>query len=245
VFDAVQELLASNSIRRGASQTASEALLMGKLYDDRGNRMTPSYSTKNGVRYRFYVSSALLRGRQSEVGSVGRIPAQEIEDRVLAALPSRMPSGPAQQADRHAALQLADRIIVSRSEVLIKMASPDDLPAPRDIILPWQGRTPGSSSLIDNDDTDKTKPDESLIQSLVRAHHWLLALQDGAHDTVEDLAAAQNIHPKFVRQELRLAFLSPSLVSAILEGTQPAALKIETGWKKLPLNWKSQQQLLG
>lgn len=249
VFDAVQELLASNSIRRGASQAASGALLMGKIYDDRGNRMTPSYSTKKGIRYRFYVSSALLRGRQSEVGSLGRIPAQEIEDCVLAAVPSRTPTSTKQQVDSRATLQLVDRIIVSRSEVQIKMASPDDLPAAshasRDITLPWQSPTPGSSSLIENDDTDKRKPDESLIQSVVRARHWLLALQDGAYDTVEDLAAAQDIHPKVVRQELRLAFLSPSLVSAILSGTQPTGIKREQAWKTLPLAWTDQQPLLG
>jgi len=61
-FDSVQQLLASKSADRKAHRTASEALLIGKLYDDRGNRMSPSFSTKNGVRYRFYVSSALLRG---------------------------------------------------------------------------------------------------------------------------------------------------------------------------------------
>jgi hypothetical protein len=36
---------------RKAHRTASAALLLGKLYDDRGNRMSPSFSTKNGVRY--------------------------------------------------------------------------------------------------------------------------------------------------------------------------------------------------
>jgi ABC-type branched-subunit amino acid transport system ATPase component len=40
----------SKSTVRYAHRTASEALLMGKLYDDRGNRMSPSFSTKNGVR---------------------------------------------------------------------------------------------------------------------------------------------------------------------------------------------------
>ena len=40
--------------------------------------MTPSFSTKNGVRYRFYVSTA-LRGRKHNAGSVTRISASEIE----------------------------------------------------------------------------------------------------------------------------------------------------------------------
>ena len=55
---------------------------MGKLFDDRGNVMSPSYSTKKGVRYRFYVSSALLRGRKAEAGSVGRVSAVAIEDEI-------------------------------------------------------------------------------------------------------------------------------------------------------------------
>jgi hypothetical protein len=85
-LDQIQQLLASKSARRKARRTASDAMLMGKLYDDRGNRMSPSFSTKNGVRYRFYVSAALLRGRKTEVGSVGRVAAEEIEGSVFAAL---------------------------------------------------------------------------------------------------------------------------------------------------------------
>ena len=41
--------------------------------------MTPTYATKNGVRYRYYVSSALFHGQQSEAGKLKRIPAAEIE----------------------------------------------------------------------------------------------------------------------------------------------------------------------
>jgi site-specific DNA recombinase len=242
-FEAVQELLASKATGRKISQTASKALLMGKLYDDRGNRMTPSFSTKNGVRYRFYVSSALLRGRKSEVGSQGRVPAQEIEDCVLAALQSQTQTDPARQPDRRSSLDLIDRVIFSRSEVRIKLAHADDGPATDrarpDITLPWTGQMSGSLSLIENDGNDGGAADESLIQALARARHWLITLQDGTYDSVEDLAAARNIHPKVVRQELRLAFLSPSLVSAILQGTQHAGIKREQTWKTLPLNWKS------
>jgi site-specific DNA recombinase len=50
---------------------------VGKLYDDKGNRMSPSFSSKNGVHYRFYVSSALLRGRKEAAASVGRVAAAD------------------------------------------------------------------------------------------------------------------------------------------------------------------------
>jgi len=40
----------------------SDSILMGLIFDDRGNRMTPTYAVKKGARYRYYVSSALRGG---------------------------------------------------------------------------------------------------------------------------------------------------------------------------------------
>jgi hypothetical protein len=44
--------------------------------------------------------------------------------------------------------------------------------------------------------------------------------------SIEALAEANRLHPKVVRQALRLAFLSPGVTSAILEGRQPARLSL-------------------
>src|ERR671913_691909 len=65
--------------RRGKrrSRTSSDALLLGRIFDDRGHRMTPSYAAKNGARYRYYVSCVLAQGRKHEAGSVPRVPAPE------------------------------------------------------------------------------------------------------------------------------------------------------------------------
>src|SRR5206468_3918796 len=71
--------------RRNVKFSDSGAMLQGKLFDDKGNRMGPSFSSKNGVRYRFYVSTA-LRGRKEKAGSVTRIPAPEIEGLIQIAL---------------------------------------------------------------------------------------------------------------------------------------------------------------
>src|SRR6266480_4313404 len=76
-FERVQDLLKSNSNGRRGKSSKSGALLQGKLYDDKGNLMGPSFSSKKGVRYRFYVNTA-LRGRK-EAGSVRRVSASEIE----------------------------------------------------------------------------------------------------------------------------------------------------------------------
>src|ERR1700735_3730322 len=92
-FERVQVILKTNANGSKAKHFESGALLQGKLYDDKGNLMGPSFSSKNGVRYRFYVSSALLRGRKAAAGSVSRIPAAEIESAVLAALQQKQRRG--------------------------------------------------------------------------------------------------------------------------------------------------------
>jgi hypothetical protein len=41
--------------------------------------MSPSHANKKGVRYRYYVSQALLQNRKSEAGSVPRVAATDVE----------------------------------------------------------------------------------------------------------------------------------------------------------------------
>lgn len=52
-FNEVQELLAASANNRKVKRSESGALLIGKLFDDRGNAMSPSFTSKNGTRYRF------------------------------------------------------------------------------------------------------------------------------------------------------------------------------------------------
>ena len=39
----------------------SEALLAGRIFDDRGNRMSPSHARKRGIKYRYYLSAPSSR----------------------------------------------------------------------------------------------------------------------------------------------------------------------------------------
>jgi site-specific DNA recombinase len=235
-FDQVQQLLKSKSDGRDATRTASEALLLGKFYDDKGNRMSPSYSTKNGVRYRFYVSSALLRGRKAAAGSVARVAATEIEGAVLAALKTHQ-----QAADVSDAIYVLERVVVARSRLLISMAS-GDLPR-QEIVIPWTAQQKDARSTIEGG-SPKEARNESLIQSVVRAHAWIHLLQDGTYGSVEELADANSVHPKVVRQNLRLAYLSPEVTSAILDGSQPASLSLARIPKLLSLKWTDHRSLL-
>jgi recombinase len=248
-FDRVQQFLGSKSEGRKARRTASEALLMGKLYDDRGNRMSPSFSTKNGVRYRFYVSSALLRGQKGEVGSVGRVSATEIEEAVRVAITAQRGQGPKGPTSSPDPLERVERVVVARDQLLISLMRSDDAGGIDDgnskIRVPWSSNNRALTGRVESDGENDASPNEGLIQSVVRAHAWKRALLDGEHDSVETLAEANRLHPKVVRQALRLAFLSPDVTSAILEGRQPNGLSLAKIPKLLPLSWTTHRLLLG
>jgi site-specific DNA recombinase len=242
-FERVQQLLASKSEGRKTRRSASEALLMGKLYDDRGNSMSPSFSTKNGIRYRFYVSSALLRGRKADVGSIGRVPAAEVESTVLAALNIHQQQG---QSDSAPASIEVERVVVARDHLLITTASAvDDDGTNREFRIPWSTTPKNASAAMEDNGAAEVAPNASLIQSIVRAHAWADCLRDGTYESIEQLAGDNRLHPKVVRQALRLAFLSPEVTFAMLEGRQPAGLTLARVPKLLPLSWTEHSRLLG
>jgi site-specific DNA recombinase len=69
LFDAVQAKLTEQATNREAKRISSEALLTGLIYDDRGNRMSPTHARKGGIKYRYYISGVLLQGVAESAGS--------------------------------------------------------------------------------------------------------------------------------------------------------------------------------
>ena len=118
-FDQVQQLLKENNVRRGTKFSESGALLKGKLFDDKGNRMGPTFSSKNGVRYRFYISTA-LRGRKHKAGSVRRISAPEIENLVEAELRSKLNAGETETTVEQL-FEHIQRVVVSAGKIQITL----------------------------------------------------------------------------------------------------------------------------
>lgn len=83
LWQQVQEQLAANRHKRlNRADAKAPSLLAGLLYDDNGNAMSPTHASKNGKRYRYYISQATLKFREQEAGSVNRVPAQTIEEMV-------------------------------------------------------------------------------------------------------------------------------------------------------------------
>ena len=100
------------TVRTKRTHQSSDALLIGKLYDDSGNRMSPTWAKKGSKRWRYYVSQAALQGDRSKAGSVIRVPAANVEALVTEALGKVSSNVAASQTDIR---NLIDRVVIGRS----------------------------------------------------------------------------------------------------------------------------------
>jgi len=64
---------------------------------------------------------------------------------------------------------------------------------------------------------------------------------------IEDIAREQKITPSYATRLVRLTFLAPDIVAAILAGKQPAGLTANKlmADTRLPLDWRDQRAALG
>jgi site-specific DNA recombinase len=243
-FERVQQLLKSNTHDRTVRRQTSGALLTGLLFDDRGNRMSPSFTLKNGVRYRFYVSSALLKGRKAEAGSVPRLSASEIEAVVFKAVRARLDCNgltTAQCAEKY-----VHRVVMHTMHLAITPKSAGNI-EPTTIEVPFINHSNGNRAAIDESGANNSQrvANPLLTQAIVRAHNWLESLSEGTCSSIEDLAHRLDLHPKVIRKGLRLAFLSPTITKDVLIGEQRKARLLCDLDQAVDLSWRKQSETLG
>lgn len=173
-FQAVQDLIKENTAGRTGKRYRSGALLTGLIYDDRGNRMSPSFTVKNGVRYPFYVSTALLKGRKAAAGSVPRVSASAIETLVLQAL---RPSHPDQPLDTPESLDsmraTVEQVVVTTEGITLTYT---DQRAPVAIPRDWSEHRDLYETTNDQTSKENDPQQLALLHAIARAHHWVAML---------------------------------------------------------------------
>jgi site-specific DNA recombinase len=84
LWDEVQAVFAQNRVERATGVRAKQPSLVGGLvFDAAGERLTPTYAIKKGTRYRYYVSSSLVRGAKANRAGGWRVPAGDLEGLVI------------------------------------------------------------------------------------------------------------------------------------------------------------------
>jgi hypothetical protein len=87
--------------------------------------------------------------------------------------------------------------------------------------------------------------DPALIKAVVRGRAWFEELATGRVRSLEELAKRDGISRRYIRRLVDLAFLSPRIVDAILQGRHPVALTAtRLSEFDLPLDWAEQHKLL-
>lgn len=127
LFDAVQAKLEEQRTNHTAARNSTESLLMGRIYDERGNRMTPTYVTKNGVRYRYYISASLVQGGTGSPQKLDRLPAAEIEKVVADAVRKHIGNTQEKSGDNQEVIQSnVDRVDVRPGHLAVQLSIPRD-----------------------------------------------------------------------------------------------------------------------
>jgi hypothetical protein len=114
--------------------------------------------------------------------------------------------------------------------------------------VPFLLRKRGGRKLIISPDgaaqTPSCQPDGTLIKALARAFRWRKLLEIGAYATLFELAAAEKINRSYVSRILRLTLLQPDIIESILDGNQSRTLTLPKLLRPLPVEWRTQRQLL-
>ncbi len=258
LFDAVQAKLAEQNNNHKTTRMKSEALLVGRIFDDRGNRMSPSHARKRGIKYRYYLSCALLDGRPAKAGSTPRVPAVEIETLVVEAVREHLKLGePGDDASIIKARVV--RVEVQADQLVVQLASTqkpkrgrpgvsNTLQIPwhkassvgrREILLPDNGLPHNQDARPIRSETRAT-----LVAAIARGRAWLDEMTEDPKATTESIANRERCSPRKINKTISLAFLAPELVKAAIEGKLPHGMGVARLFD-LPAEWSRQRQVLG
>ena len=87
LWDKVQAILAANRVDRATGVNVQHpSLLAGLVFDESGQRLTPTHTVKKGTRYRYYVSKSLVTGAAKDSAQGRRVPAGNLESLVVGKL---------------------------------------------------------------------------------------------------------------------------------------------------------------
>ena len=88
----------------------------------------------------------------------------------------------------------------------------------------------------------KGEPNHALIRAIVTAQAWVDEIKAGR--SMSDIMQAHQIPEGMIWKRIRLAFLSPKLLQAIVQGTSNRDLSIKMLTKHdLPVEWSQQEAL--
>jgi site-specific DNA recombinase len=208
--------------------------------------MSSSHARKGHVKYRYYLSAALLQGTAARAGSVRRVPASEIEALVIKSVRDHLkPSEPID--DRSLVHAHVARVEVQPNRLVIHLAEPSGT-----LQVPWH-KTPAKRRreilLPEGIQLEHARPMRSetrarLVAAIARGRRWLDELIADPSASADSIAKRENCSARKINMTISLAFLAPDLVQAAIGGRLPHGMGVAR-LTDLPAEWSRQHQMLG
>jgi site-specific DNA recombinase len=229
-----------------------------------GNKKAdPSHSNKDGVRYRYYVSHVLLQRRKKSAGHVTRVPAIQLEKLVVEAI--RAKAWPDTElkgslSDRGVIDRYVTRVIVRPNSIGMELRDPTPAPVPSlgtevavtagaaalstcttVISLPWS--TEAFTSVKGVLHRPETKPmlkqeaRNAILLAIAKARAWIDDLASARVRSFDEIAEREGKVERHIRLLTPLAFIPPSTLAAIIDGTGPHDATVTALAQAVPYRW--------
>jgi DNA invertase Pin-like site-specific DNA recombinase len=253
LFEAVQAKLAASANTRQLKLRASPSILAGRIFDERGNRMTPTHTNKQGARYRYYITHAILQKRNTEGGTVMRVSAPEIEGIVIEALRKHFDAQKSVGTDQKL-IEQVEQIIVKEQMIEIHLIgeagsesgersaaqppSKDDLTR---VIRVSQSMIPTMTvkGVLHSPSPSQIMPEnerDAILTAVAKARAWIDDIVEGRVASFAEIAKNEGKVERHIRLLAPLAFVSPRIILDIVNGVLPQVTVTDLA-KTIPYCW--------
>ncbi len=274
LWEQVQQSLKQGAAKgRGSRQKATRSPLAGRLFDETGDRLTPSHSRKNGKRMRYYISRRLVTDRSHKHPDAWRLPAEQVEillaDLVKQhlgqpdAAPSMLGDMPAagivaaagklnKPGNAAACLALIERtdlrpgslaVRLDQNAIAQKLGCAPDQISPAGLVIEAPFRMRRRGVELK---LHLGPPPPEIDRALVRnivKARRWLAMVI-AGKTFTEVAQAEGTSTQRIRKLIDLALLAPDIIDAIASGEQPDGLGSDHLIRTgFPAAWSKQRDL--
>ncbi|MDC1089817.1 recombinase family protein [Emcibacteraceae bacterium] len=271
-WEKTQALIKANAVnRRHGKNVKYPNLLTGLLFLESGEKLTSSHCTKNNKRYRYYMLGAKNKNQLNV-----NYGAELIEDTIRNHLynwlhnetnfdnnasegkrfliADEIKNGtPFQQK---AQMQtLINQITLCKSKIKLILnyhvlwKSPGDIE--KLVEFEFTARIKKTDrhtkSIIPSGKQIVQRRNYKLIKLIADAQEWLMDLKSGKFQSIAEIANKNNRDKSIIGKGVRLSFLAPDIIEAIMEGHQPTTLTVTKlrELKDLPAEWEDQRKVLG
>jgi hypothetical protein len=84
----------------------------------------------------------------------------------------------------------------------------------------------------------------AMLIAIARGFRWRKLLDEGRYMSIRHMADDLGIVAPYMSRLIRLTFLAPDIIEAIVDGREPNGMSIEKLRRQMPLLWNEQRRVL-